>query len=96
MSDYGLKCWNANGSITLDVSSTISRLRFTTVASADVTGSIILPDIDGKSTTELSLAQEEGSTSHFVIRIGTKIRWTVRGNVFAPSSQSQILVYLYD
>lgn len=97
MSDYGLKCWDSERNLTLDVNDKITRVRFQTEASGGVSASIILPDISGKSVAVIGLALESGKTAHAVsIKSGTIVRWEAHGTVLWPSSDTLVQVFLYD
>jgi len=97
MADYGLKIFDASGNVTLDTSDTITRLRYSVEVAAGVSGSIVLSDIDGKSTCEFGIALEDAKTPHVVTRSGTTISWAPRqGTSTWPSSNTLVLVFLYD
>ena len=100
MSDYGLKIYNASANTILDTTDVITRFRYSTVASSDVTGSIMLPDIVNASSVELSVSLETFPTSyskaqHLVDRTGSKLKWTNRNATYYSSADSLIFSFLY-
>jgi len=97
MSDYGLKIFDSGGSVKLDLPDTITRLRYSVEVAAGANSSIVLSDIDGKSTCQFGIALEAVKTPHLVTRSGTTISWTARaGTGVWPSSSTLVLVFLYD
>jgi len=98
MADYGLKLWDASGNLTLDLTDTITRLRYSIEVADGVSDSIVLSDIDGKSTAQFGLPLEADKMPHGVSRSGTTISWTARqGGPSGPaSSDTLVLVFLYD
>lgn len=97
MSDYGLKVFDSGGVCTLDLTDNITRLRYSNVVAGGASSSTTLSDIDGKSTCQFGIALESGKTPHGVTRSGTTISWTARaGGTYRPSSNTLILVFLYD
>ena len=95
MADYGLKVWDSAGTLILDLTDTITRLRYSGEVAAGVDGSIVLSDINGKSTVEIGVALEDEKLPHFVSRSGTTISWTAKSNPYYDSSNSLVLVFLY-
>lgn len=108
MGDFGLKTWDSHGNVTLNLSDTISRLRFSTTAGTGVTGSIILPDIVGKKVAAFSQPAAfppaaktattfpHGYHEHSVeIKAGGKIYWAPAGVTHKPNATSNILVFIY-
>ena len=55
MADYGLRIWDAAGNIRLDLTDKITRLRYTTIAAANTSGSVDLPDIAGLLSVEFAV-----------------------------------------
>jgi len=96
MADYGLKVFDAAGNVTLDTTDRITRMRYTNEVAAGADGSVTLSDIDGKSTCEFGLALEMDKTPHYVERVGTTIKWTAKSTTFYPSSNTLVIVFLYD
>ena len=96
MADYGIKCWNSSGTLTLDVTDVLSRLRYSNTVDADASSNTTLADISGKSTIQFGVALESGKLSHDVTRSGTTITWTARSNYHYDSSDTLILVFIYD
>ena len=96
MADYGLKIFDSGGNVKLDLSDTITRLRYSVEVAGGASSSIVLSDIDGKSTCQFGLALEAAKTPHAVTRSGTTISWTARaGGTYHPSSNTLVLVFLY-
>lgn len=84
MSNYGLRVRDSSRSIILDNNDLITRFRYSTVAAAGASGSVVLADIDGQETAEFSYALnvtwwDWDKQPHLVERIGTKIQWTPSG-----------------
>jgi len=96
MADYGLKCWNSAGALTLDLTSILSRLRYSTAIAAEETDSVVLPDIDGKSTVQFAVSLEDNKVPATVTRSGTTITWTARSGGSFYSSSAIVLVFIYD
>jgi hypothetical protein len=96
MSDYGLKIFDSAGNCTLDLTDTITRLRYSNEVSGGSSSSTVLSDISGKSTVQFGLALEANKLPHSVTRSGTTISWTARSTYNRPSSNTLILVFLYD
>ena len=107
MSDFGMKCWDAQGRQTLDLTDTISRLRFQTVAGTDQSGSIYLPDIVGKQSVGFAISVAippaayqattfpQGYHAHYVTVNGSKVSWEPQGLSHKPNATSNIIVFLY-
>jgi len=108
MTDFGLKTWDSSGNVTLDLTDTISRLRFSTIVGTGVTGSIILPDLAGKQVVAFSQSAAfppaakaatsfpRGYHEHSVeILGGTKVKWSPLGVSHMPNATSNVLVFIY-
>jgi len=98
MADYGLRIWDAAGNIQLDLTDKITRLRYSTIAAAGVSGSIDLPDIAGLSSVEFAVLINPDSwsrVSHSVSRSGTVISWSPNSGTNYSSGDSLIFVFLY-
>ena len=107
MAGFGLKCWDSEGNVTLDLTDTVSRLRFQTIVGTDESGSVILPDITGRQTAHFAVSQAvppaglaatsvpQGYASHTVNRVDTKILWNNLGTRHKPVATSLVLVFLY-
>ena len=97
---YGLRVRDALGGITLDTSDIVGRIRYSTVVSAGTSDSIVLPDIDGKTTILFSIPVEGDKIAHSISRSGTIISWAAQsftlGAFSTPSSDSLIGVILVD
>uniref|UniRef100_A0A6M3KZR7 Tail protein n=1 Tax=viral metagenome TaxID=1070528 RepID=A0A6M3KZR7_9ZZZZ len=96
MATYGLKTYDSSGTVTLDTTDAISRLRYSIEATATVSGNITLSDISGKTTSEFAVCKEQNKTPHLVSRSGTSITWTAESSNFYPSGDSLVLIFLYD
>lgn len=96
MSDFGLQVFDSDGNLTLDLSDTITRIRYSNEVSAGVNGSTVLADISGKSTCQFGIALETAKVPHVVTRSGTTISWTARSGGGLSSSNTLVLVFLYD
>ena len=92
MSDYGLKVFDSSGNCTLDVTDRITRLRYQTTVSADVSDSVVLSDISGLLTFECSIGRTKDYVAHTVSRSGTTISWTAASSF---SCDSEIFVFIY-
>ena len=97
MADYGLRIWDAAGNIQLDLTDKITRLRYSTIAAANVAGSINLPDIAGLESVESSvlLTTDLKYCSHSVSRSGTTISWSPTSGDHYLSGDSCIFVFLF-
>lgn len=91
---HGLKIYDSSGVQTLDVSDKITRLRYTTVATAGNNGSVVLSDITGKDTCQFGVVLEASKEGHTVSRSGTTISWTAQSNIYS-SGDTLIVVFLY-
>ena len=108
MTDFGLKCWDSQGNVTLDLTDTISRLRFAHTAGTDESSSITLPDIVGKNVVGFAQSvaipdvafqattYPQGYHEHDVSINGSKVIWTPQGVSHKPNATSNILVFIYD
>lgn len=106
---FGMKCWDSSGNVTLDIVDTINRLRYQTTLGSDESGSIILPDIAGRQTTQFALCAvvppaektatsiPQGYASHIIYReaTSTKISWSNVSTRHKPVATSLLLVFLY-
>jgi hypothetical protein len=92
---YGLRIYNSSGTLTLDFTDEISRLRFSQVVSAYSSGSTVLPDISGSSTVQFAICRETDKMPHVVTRSGTTIEWVPQSLEYAPSGESLVLVFMY-
>ena len=98
MADYGLRIWDAAGNIQLDLTDKITRLRYITIAAADTSGSVDLPDIAGLSSVEFAVLINStywNMVCHSVSRSGTVISWSPNPGTSYSSGDSLILVFLY-
>ena len=108
MADFGLKTWDSQGNVTLDLTDTISRIRFTTDVAGTTTGSVRLKDIVGKKTAAFSYTLSipnvslqateipQGNHNHQVTVNGSIVTWSPLGVKHKPAASSTILVFLYD
>lgn len=92
---YGIKCWNKNGDVVLDSESDYTRFIYSKKVDTDKSGSVDLPDIDGRSTMQfaipLTVQWSDPFCAHSVTRSGTTIYWHDLG---WPGT-ALILVFLY-
>jgi len=98
MADYGLRIWDAAGNIQLDLTDKITRLRYITIAAADISGSADLSDIAGLSSVEFAVLINPASwdvACHSVSRSGTVISWSPNSGTNYSSGDSLIFVFLY-
>lgn len=96
--DYGIKVWDASGVVILDTVSKIARLRYSIVATAGNSGSVVLSDISGKLTVEFGILNKDSAgIPHHVYRSGTTIYWDAES--MSPSGwttkDTLVLVFLY-
>ncbi len=102
MADWGLKCWDAERNLTLDLSEKIGRVRFQTKVLAGVTGSVWLPDMSGKSTTAFAFSLYPQSYinpkyGHYLISTATHFIWKpVPVSGVAGQASSMIVVTVSD
>lgn len=90
---YGLQIKNARGEETLEVTNKISRLRYTTNATAGNNGNVVLADIVGKKTVQFAVPIEANKVAHKVERSGTTISWTSQTNGLWPSGNALVIVF---
>ena len=90
-----MQCFNANGDMTLSTLDTVTRIVHWDVAAAGASGSVDLPDIDGKPTFHFALQMSESTWPHSVTRNGTTISWSPINNGDLSSGNSVIIVMLY-
>lgn len=91
MADYGLKIFDSSGVCTLDLTDTITRLRYSAEISSD--GQVELSDISGKNTVEFSISLTTGSMQPLVGRTNNTIYWEY---ISGSGSSCLLLVFLYD
>ena len=87
---YGLQTFNANGNLGVDTSKRYTRLVYSTITGSD--GSVDLPEIDGKETTEWGFFIEECYAQPFVSRSGTTISWNIASDF---SCNAMIVVFIH-
>ena len=94
---YGVRVFDENGNVILNIDDRITRLCFSTIVSADESGSVNLPDIEGKETVEFSIPLEDEyrKVSHTVTRDGTTISWQPANVDNWYNSSSLIFVFVY-
>jgi hypothetical protein len=95
MAVYGMQVYDANGIITLSTQDTVTRVIYTEIVDAGASGSVTLPDIDGKDTFHFALQVEENAWPHDVSRSGTTISWSPIDNGDISSGKSLIVVMLF-
>jgi hypothetical protein len=92
---YGLRVYNSSGTLILDFTDEISRLRFSEVVAANASGSTSLPDISGSSTAQFAMCRETDKLPHVVTRSGTTIEWAPQSMEYRASGESMVLVFMY-
>ena len=87
MSEYGLRTYDAYGNVLVDVNARLNRFRYSVEVAKDDSGSVVLSDIAGQLTVEISLCVNVLNystpwfmTSHEVSRNGTTINWNAASN----------------
>ena len=97
MSDYGLRIKDSAGSVMLDFTDRITRLRYATVAEAGADGSVELSDLTGISSVEITVPVNcsWASHPHSVSRTGNTISWEALASEIFPTGASAIFVFLY-
>ncbi len=97
MSNYGLKVYDSDGNLTLNYTDRITRLRYSTVASADNSGNTTISDIGGRDYLVLSFGLESQGRyyPHIASVAGTTLSWTPRDEGGYYSCDSLILLFYY-
>lgn len=97
VNDYGIKVWNEDGELLLDVGDTIGRRRYTANVDQNADGNTTLSDISGKSTFQFAYDISQGlmgtTMGHLVTRSGTTISWTNRSGPHYEDSQVFVIIY---
>ena len=80
--DYGLRTFDVDGNPVIDITSRLNRFRHLEEVAKDASGSVVLTDIDGQLTIEISLSVnvlDHSSpwfmASHEISRSGTTVSW---------------------
>lgn len=100
--DYGMKCWDASGDLTIDSTERLTALVAAYDATADTDGnSGSLSEINGRSTFCLGIAKESGGESteqapHRVYRSSNTIYWEERENASYDSVDTHVLVFVFE
>jgi hypothetical protein len=99
MSVYGLRIRDASGVVILDATDRITRLRYSTIATAGASGSVTLDDINTIESIEITVPINASWSSHphTVSRTANTIAWQALSDAQGhfPSSASAIFVFLY-
>ena len=99
MADYGLKLWNSSGTLILDTTYKLARLRYATKVAGGASGNTTLSDISGKDTAQFAILNDSDSTKmpHAVTRSGTQISWAPQDcdDFGVLSGDSYIVVFLF-
>jgi len=98
MADYGLKIWNASGTLTLDTTDTIARFLTSRLVTAKSSGNFTDSGLTGKTSIQFAIAFGT-FTPHLVTRSGTTITYTARVDRSSPTtvgSDTAIMVFIYD
>ena len=95
--DYGMRVWDANGNLKLDVTDRVTRLRYENSVDEESNGnSGALADIDGYDSIQFSISQAKsgfGDHEHLVTRSGTTITWVHR-SIYSLENMT-IMCFLY-
>jgi len=94
---YGLRVKAADGTVKLDTTEELSRLRWLQEVAANASSNTTLSDISGLSSVEVSIqiGKVWDDAPHLISRSGTTISWTADSNTFTNSSASLLFVFLY-
>jgi len=93
---YGLRVKDASGSILLDTSDVVARIRYFNVVSGGSSSSTTLSDISGKTTYAFAIPLEDGKLAHSVSISGTTFSWTAQTDSGLASSDSIVGVIITD
>lgn len=99
MSTYGLRVKDAAGTIILDTSYTVGRIRYSAVVASGASGSTILSDISGKTTYVFSIPIETTAVAklaHDVAISGITFSWTAKSDSYYTSAGSFIGIIIVD
>lgn len=94
---YGLRTYDENGVLLVDVSARLNRFRHSEEVAAAASGNVVLSDIDGQDTVELSMAVNPDGLRrhcHQVSRSGTTINWAPQ-TYSDNQCDSLILIFFY-
>ncbi len=91
---YGLRIKDAGGTIILDTSDLIVRIRYSNEVSSGASSSVVLSDISGKTTYTFSIPLEVNKLAHSVNISGTTFSWTAQSDATFSSSNSLIGVII--
>lgn len=92
---YGLRVKKSDGTIIFDTNYLVGRIRYSTVASAGTSDSIVLSDISGKTTYPFSLSIT-GGVPHNVEISGTTFSWTGQSYDYGGSGDSLVGIIIVD
>ena len=93
---YGLRIRNGGGTVILDTSDIVARVRYYNVVAANTSGSTVLSDISGKTTYAFSIPLEGNKIAHSVSISGTTFSWTAQSTSRMESSESLVGVIITD
>jgi len=97
MADYGLKIFDSDGNVTLDVSDKITRFRYSDEVAAGASSNTTLSDISGLSSVQFSIPTTKSvfDCPHSISRDVTTISWAAQNVGAFDSTNSLIFVFLY-
>lgn len=101
MTAYGLKIYKKTKELEIDLTSRTGRFIYSTVAIANSSGSVTLPEIANIKTVEVGIPFSKYTVSaihplvmsHSITRSGTTISWIPNGNVDYPSANTWIFIF---
>lgn len=93
---YGLRVKKADGTVILDTTDLVSRIRYYHVAEANESDSTTLSDISGKTTYAFSVPLEDMKVAHAVSISGTTFSWTLYAGPPLAASKSLVGVIIVD
>lgn len=98
---YGIQCRDANGNLTLDSTTRLGRLVFSTIAAKDSSGSTTISGLSDKNIVAAASALANGYLSseqlaHTVSISGDTVSWSPHKTNFIPNGDSLIMVWVMD
>ncbi|MFW5958074.1 MAG: hypothetical protein ACOCQ0_02855 [Desulfosalsimonas sp.] len=100
---FGIKCWDANGNVTLDTTFALGKLVYSTIAKSGSSGSKTINGLSDHSKIGLcnTLVDEQADVYgskllHDVSRSGDTVSWSSRSTSLTASADTLILVFVAD
>ena len=92
---YGLRIKKADGTVIVDTSDLLARVRYSSIVASGVSSSVVLSDISGKTVYPFSVPLTSGA-AHDVSISGTTFTWTESSGTYYSSAKSLVGVIISD